>query len=603
VREGGVYVVLGGLGRMGFALAEMLATTAHAKLVLINRTPLPPRAEWQQWCDTHLATDEMSLRIQRMQRLEQLGAEVLLLNADVTSFEQMQAAFERVRERFGKIHGVVHAAGVRSEKALLPLQHMSVETTQLLAQRAASLSVLESVLREQDLDFCLLLSLLASVLGGKGAGILAAEGLLNEAFAQRMNETSATRWLHVGSEAWRFEDGARALLMPEFAMTREEGVAALQRVLAADTASLVIATGDLNARLTHWVRNAGRDKNTGNAAILHERPNLATPFVAPQNQTEKTLAEIWQGLLGIKSVGSSDNFFELGGTSLLGVSMFANIEKQLGKKLPLNLLMQAPTIAQLATFLTKDDATAKWAPLVLIQPNGMKPPLYCVHPGVGTVLGFQELSMRLGTDQPFYGIQARGLDGKQKPFSRIEPMAAYYLREIKTVQPHGPYFLSGRCFGGLVAYEMAQQLHAAGERVALLAIIDTVAMPNVELEERAFLEGKVVKVHSTEEGEEIGEKWREGLMEIYGPVFRQVGRKHDTARKRYVPQPYPGRVTLFRNGSAEETPEHELKWKKLAQGGLEVQVVPGDHKTILLEPHVSVLAQKLRACLEAALAE
>ena len=182
-------------------------------------------------------------------------------------------------------------------------------------------------------------------------------------------------------------------------------------------------------------------------------------------------------------------------------------------------------------------------------------------------------------------------------------MAAYYIREIKTVQPHGPYLLSGRCFGGLVAYEMAQQLHAAGERVALLAIIDTVAMPNVELEERAFLEGKVVKVHSTEESEEMGEKWREGLLEIYGPVFRHVGKKHDTARKRYVPQPYPGRVTLFRNGSAEETPEHELKWQKLALGGLEVYAVPGDHKTILLEPHVSVLAQRLRACIERALAE
>ncbi len=603
LREGGVYVILGGLGRLGCAIAEMLASTVRAKLVLVNRTPLPPREQWRQWRDNHLATDEISLRIARAQRLEELGAEILLFHADITDYEHMQAALATAQTRFGKIHGVLHAAGVRCEKALLPLQHMNAETTTLLAQRATSLMVLENVLREHELDFCFLLSALASVLGGKGAGILAAEGLLNEAFAQRMNETSATPWLHVSSEAWRLEESARALLMPEFAMTREEGATAFQRMLASESAALVISTGDLNARVTHWIRNGGRDHAKSKANVLHERPNLATPFVAPQNQTEKTLAEIWQGLLGLKSVGVNDNFFELGGSSLLGVSMFANIEKQFDKKLPLNLLMQAPTVAQLATLLNQGDATAKWAPLVLIQPNGTKPPLYCVHPGVGTVLGFNDLAAQLGAEQPFYGIQARGLDGKEKPFSRIEPMAAYYIREIKNVQPQGPYLLSGRCFGGLVAYEMAQQLHAAGERVALLAIIDTVAMPNVELEERAFLEGKVVKVHSTEESEEMGEKWRESLMEIYGPVFRHVGKKHDTARKRYVPQPYAGRVTLFRNGNEEETPEHELKWQKLALGGLEVHAVPGDHKTILLEPHVSVLAQRLRACIEAALAE
>ncbi len=599
LRERGVYVILGGFGRIGFALAEMLARTAQAKLVLINRTELPPRAQWHEWLDTHLDTEESSCRIRQAQTLEGLGAEVLPLAADATKLEQAQNAFAQARARFGEIHGVMHAAGLPSEKALLPLQHMNAEALGLLTQRATSLFVLEKVLQDQPADFCLLLSSLSAVLGGKDAAAHSAASLLSEAFAQRMNQNARTPWLSVSSEAWKFEARARHLRAPEFAMTPTEGVEALQRALASDAPQLVISTGDLTSRL----KATTRVKERSVASLLHERPNLVTPYVAPQNNTETTLAEIWQELLGIKALGIHDNFFELGGTSLLGVGVFAQIEKRLGKKLPMNLLLQAPTIGQLATYLNQGDDTVKWSPLVLIQPSGTRPPLFCVHPGVGTVLGFHELAQHLGADQPFYGIQARGLDGKEKPFSRIEPMAAYYIRELRTVQPHGPYFLSGRCFGGLVAYEMAQQLHAMGERVALLAIIDTVAMPNVELEERAFLEGKVVRVHSTEEGEEIGEKWREGLLEIYGPVFRQVGRKHDTARKRYVPQPYPGRVTLFRNGSAEETPEHQLKWEKLAQGGLEVIVVPGDHKTILLEPHVNVLAQRLRACIASALAE
>ncbi len=599
LREHGVYVILGGFGRLGFALAEMLARTVRAKLVLMGRTELPPRTEWLTWLDTHLDTDAISRRIRQVQTLEQLGAEVLPLTAEATNLGQMHTAFAQARTRFGAIHGVLHAAGVRSVNAQLPLLHLNAEALGLITQRAASLFVLKDLLQQQPQDFCLLLSSLSAVLGGAGAAVSAAESILNEAFVQHMNQNMQSLWLNVCCEAWKFEDSARQVSAPEFMLTLNEGMEAMQRALTLEATQLIISSGDLTNRL----QAAVHAKERSNGGVLHERPSLVTAYVAPQNNTEAVLAEIWQELLGIKAIGVHDNFFELGGASLLGVSMFALIEKRLGKKLPMNLLMQSPTIAQLATFLTQDDATAKWSPLVLIQPNGARPPLFCVHPGVGTVLGFYELAKSLGADQPFYGIQARGLDGKQKPFSRIEPMAAFYIRELRAVQPQGPYLLSGRCFGGLVAYEMAQQLHAMGERVALLAVIDTVAMPNVELEERAFLDNNVIRIEGTEEGEAMGEQWRAGLLEIYGPVFRQVGRKHDTARKRYVPQPYPGRVVLFRNGSAEETPEHQLKWEKLAQGGLDVRVVPGDHKTVLLEPHVGVLAQHLRGCIDAALAE
>ncbi len=342
-------------------------------------------------------------------------------------------------------------------------------------------------------------------------------------------------------------------------------------------------------------------------AILHERPDLPTPYLAPQNEVESAIAEIWQKLLGIRQIGTNDNFFDLGGYSLLGIVMFDQIKKKFDREVPHAALFQAPTIQLLAGIITQVGGEAPtWSALVPIQPNGTRPPFYLVHPGAGTVLGFYQLPRYLGLDQPFYGVQARGLDGKQKPFGRVEAMAAYYLNEIRALQPTGPYFLGGRCFGGIVALEMAQQLHGVGEKVGLLVIIDTLVIHNVDAEEAELDDFDVAPIAEVRDrSAKKGKKrlTREDFPELYARILENVARKNQKARKRYVPKPYPGRITLFRNGDATATPEHHLKWAKLAGGGLDVQVVPGEHKTILIEPHVGVVAERLRACIDAAMSE
>lgn len=341
-------------------------------------------------------------------------------------------------------------------------------------------------------------------------------------------------------------------------------------------------------------------------AILHERPDLPNAYVAPQNETEGAIAEIWQELLGIRQVGTKDNFFELGGNSLLGILMSKKIEKKLGREIPHTALFQAPTIQLLAGIITQVGMEApSWSALVPIQPHGTRPPFYMVHPGAGTVLGFYELPRYLGADQPFYGLQARGLDGKQKPFGRVEAMAAHYLKEIRALQPNGPYFIGGRCFGGVVALEMAQQLHAAGEKVALLAIIDTMVLHNVDPEEDELEDLEASSEAETEEGgvkKAKRRRTREDFPDFYARILENVARKNLKARKKYIPKPYPGRITLFRNGDAAANPEHQSKWALLAAGGMDIEVVPGEHKTILLEPHVRVLAERLRARMDAAMA-
>ncbi len=185
------------------------------------------------------------------------------------------------------------------------------------------------------------------------------------------------------------------------------------------------------------------------------------------------LTRIWQELLGLDSIALDQNYFDLGGDSALAVHLFTQIEKIFGVKLPLATLFEAPTIAELAQILSRETSPAGWSPLVAIQTAGSRPPFFCVHGAGGNVLIYRDLARRLGANQPFYGLQALGLDGSCQPLTRIEDMATLYLKQMREVQPHGPYFLGGYCSGGTIAFEIAQQILAQGERVALLAMFDT----------------------------------------------------------------------------------------------------------------------------------
>ena len=202
-------------------------------------------------------------------------------------------------------------------------------------------------------------------------------------------------------------------------------------------------------------------------------PVVTTPANEPRTLVESQLHAIWEHILGRSGIGIHDNFFELGGHSLMAVRMFAQIERVFGMRLPVSALFQAPDIASLAHRLKDEGFTSPWSSLVVIQPEGSKRPLFMV-PGIGgNVLCFSDLARHLGPDQPLFGMQALGLDDRSQPIERIEPMAAHYLAEILKVQATGPYRIGGTCFGGVVAYEMAQQLRAAGQTVELLFLLES----------------------------------------------------------------------------------------------------------------------------------
>jgi thioesterase domain-containing protein/acyl carrier protein len=349
-------------------------------------------------------------------------------------------------------------------------------------------------------------------------------------------------------------------------------------------------------------------------------------YVAPRDLTELRLVRVWEDLLGVQPIGVHDNFFDLGGHSLLVVRLIARIQQQFGQSIPLAALFQDATIEYMATLLHQRPSDEQRSPLVALQAVGANPPFFCVHPGAGNVLCYVELAHSLGHTQPFYGLQAAGLEDAQAPRGSVEAMATAYLTALRVVQPHGPYRLGGWSFGGLVAFEMAQQLHAQGQTVALLALIDstppTDAAPIDEVALLAWfahdlgrMAGNPVPLTLDELRLIAPEQRLRYLLDqarvanVLPPDIdeQQIRRglavfaANIQAMQRYQPQPYAGRVTLFRASvqMPEDAADPTLGWGALATDGVALYTIPGDHYSIVRPPQVRLLAEQLHACLEA----
>jgi len=364
-----------------------------------------------------------------------------------------------------------------------------------------------------------------------------------------------------------------------------------------------------------------------------EKSDLVDTFVAPRDEIENHLKEIWQWVLDVRPVGIRDNFFELGGHSLLAVRLFVHIEKFFGKSLPLSVLFHAPTIEKLAREIRQEGLSFKWSYLVPVQPHGSKPPFFCVHPHDGDAFRFWDLAVSLGADQPFYGLRAKILKGNQSFHHRIEDMATAYIEEIRTVQPNGPYFLGGHCFGGIVAVEMAQQLLARGEKVALVALIFSHApghpkrkpknnflrdkfydafmkidgflmmFPLVEPTKRFSYIKEIIIYNNKAYKNKLKIMFYE-LYSSYGDSYLvdQENRVHSIGDQisTYVPKVYPGRLTLFRTQkeSLKYYDTKEWGWGDLAVDGVEVHKVPGYPQNQDFKPRMRVLSEKLKTCLK-----
>ncbi|MEP0909347.1 amino acid adenylation domain-containing protein [Leptolyngbya sp. GB1-A1] len=396
------------------------------------------------------------------------------------------------------------------------------------------------------------------------------------------------------------------------------------------------------------------------ALPLPSPENLAgsRPFLAPRNAVEQQLADLWQATLGIQRISVQDNFFELGGDSLLAVALVTQIEAKLGKKLPVSAFVTAPTIAQLAASLSSTQELEIQNSLVLLREGGSEPPIFFIHDGDGEILLYRNLAHCLKPGHPVYGIQPYSSKGHSVLHTRFTDMAAYYVKQIRAIQPEGPYFLNGLCVGGILAFEMALQLQQQGQTIGMVGLIDAADVAaakrsgviasrrlnslsqsfgkhqhldrkqrllrgmlalakksrNVlayEVESRINQTSNTLKVKLLRHCLDRGMKLPECLQPLSPrTVFQFAG-------KDYIPQKqYQGEVLLFRATQKsdafagtliDDTPYSELfsdpllGWEQRVTNGVKAYDIPGGHSSMLQQPNVQVMAETMQAYIDAAI--
>jgi len=370
--------------------------------------------------------------------------------------------------------------------------------------------------------------------------------------------------------------------------------------------------------------------------LTAEQNASSDAIMLARDSVELRLVQIWEEVLNTRPISITEDFFSLGGHSLMIVAMMAQIRQHFNQQLSPAVIFQAGTVEKLAHLLRQRTDRASWTPIVPIQPHGTKPPFFCVHPGTGSIFSFLHLARHLGSERPFYGIQARGIDGEQEPLTRIEDMATCYIEALRLIQPEGPYYLGGHSLGGMIAFEMAHQLHAQGQEVAFLGVIDTTP-PVIKVESvlqrddtteliefmqvaaRFFgidLEITYEELHQLEPEQQL--QLAQGLLHNHllttqGDIsllrnYLTVQRAHSKCMHYYQPRPYTGEVTLFRAATVhpyEYQDEYAaifddplLGWGPFSAKPVEVHIVPGDHISMMVDPHVQTLAERLRNCLD-----
>ncbi|MEH2121092.1 non-ribosomal peptide synthetase [Nostoc sp.] len=361
------------------------------------------------------------------------------------------------------------------------------------------------------------------------------------------------------------------------------------------------------------------------------RPNTTQSFIAPQNFTELALVKIWENLLNTSSIGVTDNFFDLGGHSFLAVRLRSQIHDRFGHSLSLSTLFENPTIEKLATIVSQPFREISNSHLVAIQSSGSKLPFFCMHGAGGGVNPYFKVSRRLGEEYPFYALEQSHTQ-QESEIMTVEETAACYIQEIRKVQPNGPYLLGGFCYGGVLAFEMAQQLQRQGQKIGLLVVIDailteTTIKPSKEDDAKLLLRlVEEIKTHNDVDFLVPYEELRDLPLD---EQLRLINKKanfifSDTeikdylrtytifkanvqAMRNYVSQVYPHEITLLRAKEKIihdfESPEFNtddslLGWGKCSSQPIKVIDVPGNHFSIIDEPHIQELTRQLRICID-----
>ncbi len=356
LRKGGVYWLIGGLGEIELSLAEHLSRTVQANLILSHDLSFPHRKDWDHWLSVHPQGDIVSRKIEKLQAMEELGPGVMIFEAVPDNRDQMRAVAAAVRERFSGINGVIYSGSLKNIdifRSIADEDEPHVE--KLFKQKVYGLYVLAEILSEMEMDFCLFMSSLSSILGGLGFAAYSSANSFLDAFARQGSQSSPVTFLSLNWDRWSFE-GKQPGIPDPTSLTIEEGIEAFQRILNwGESGQVAISTTDLQARIDYWVALQTKDDmpldSSDDFDSFQSRPNLLTPYVEPRDEEEKKLSDIWQSFFGIEQIGINDDFFELGGDSIKAMTLITRIHKELDTRLPLTEIFKSSTIKGMAGYI------------------------------------------------------------------------------------------------------------------------------------------------------------------------------------------------------------------------------------------------------------
>ena len=628
IKKNRAYLITGGLGGIGLNIAKAFSDIKSVHLILLQRSFFPKKSKWKEWIKSHEPSDHISSKIQILRNIESNGSEIHILQADISDKKSMQKALIRLENNFSSIEGIIHAAGL-AEGTLISMQSEE-NLGKIFSPKVQGVLQLYEFFKNKKIDFILLCSALTAITGNIGQlGYCSANNFL-DSFAKWCSHQNI-RMLSINWDTWK--DIGMASHLPELfnklkfksfeeqniGLSKNENISLLWTCLSQQTQQLIVSNELLEERV---------EKNKQLAAHLHCEDLYNSDFLKSSSISSDATSSIKEKVLknfitylGIKDIHQDSDFFSLGGDSLLAIQFTSALEKEIDIKLYPHHIQKFPTPRLLSNYILEQTSSTQLKnpneklpfSIVNLQKGNKTEFLFLIHPVGGTFYIYRDLISHLSKEITIYGIQAQNLDETDEPIESIEEIAFQYIKLIKLVNSKGPYNIGGFSFGGIVAYEMAQQLSKAKELVDKVIMLDS---PHYKNPPQPFKDHSDIisyllsltvgsHIHPNDLRKlskhdqihlflERSGKFSQALADndiIIVERFLNIFQSNAATMAKYVPKPYCGasKILFFKATEPDAiNPTHpEQGWKVLLKNKVKVYNASGNHITMMFNPNVS----------------
>jgi len=597
LKSNGVYLITGGLGEIGLELAHFLATHYKAHLILTTRSATPFMQILQEYEQRPEQHSTLSPVIKRMLEIKKIAKSLCIIQANVADFDQMKKVFNLVKIRNKKLNGIFHLAAIVDYSTRLLIKDVTIN--QLQNQWLAKIqgtNILAQLVNEDQIDFCVLFSSIAAVVGGIGlCSYAAANNYLNYFAESRVSlNTKKIKWFSISWDAWKHSSSQITLSNKEEktsknALTPQQGMNVIQHYFdTMKNPNLFISFNNLAHGLKEEASYSIIKNKTNNYAL--GKQSLGTDDAV---DIKIIMQRLFQDFLGKEKIDVDSGFYNLGGDSLAAITLLELIEETFSTRITLANFMNNPSVSQLVKLIDTKHTSIDHSFVINLRPEIVtKQTLFFIHPIGGSVFCYLDLINYLPT-YSCYAIQDPGLSSSQFNFESLEVMAFTYLQEIKRIQPKGPYLLGGYSFGATIAFELARQLILNNETVEQVFLIDGWAAFSPELHDKNRFT-LVMQRNIAELNEHIPAtlKQKDLLLDL---LWRRM-----LLLLKYKPSPIPVSLVLFKAQdilseyqSINEVSNH---WSTLSTKIIKIYQITGNHSTLLQLPgaqEIGLLIKKL----------